>query len=550
MASRPLEGQQDKFRHRIANIKLEPSTSNNEVTLKVLVDNQEAHRLPPIKPGGLLSWDWVVPCGVNPSSVVELRVYEKHFLQVKRVGTVKYAVLTVAGLLEASFEFDPNQIKVTLLFLTPEAAKEALATTLAQVQEQEKTKRPLERLGPTRDAFKAILNFGQAVSELHPAAKIAFGVCNIAWDTFEKQEQCDANVERLVVGLAGMLPFVNQVEEAAKLSQLQKTVATMMSLIEDALVFVVQYRSDGGSLQSLRAFVSSKAQDQVQDLLDKFQRLKEDFDRGVGVQALGTVEFVREVLLTGAQRALLNELKPVGSARYDSARACLPGTRAGIIKEIVDWSQRRDTSEAFLWVHGQAGLGKSSIATSVCQQLDSQGLLAAGFFCKRDSSERRDPQKVLATIVRGLASRHPGYAQAVAVAIQRDSQLCSSPIQMQYNSLIKGPLEISAQVAPSANLVVIVDALDECGTNESRRQLLAYLHLMSQLVPWLKLVVTSRPDPDIQSFFGDRTTTGVSKRNVYEYYASDDINLFIQHPLDRTCRWALHLGQDCVRAYP
>ena len=63
--------------------------------------------------------------------------------------------------------------------------------------------------------------------------------------TLEKQEQCDASVEKLVMGLAGMLPHVDQVNELAKASELQKTVANMMILIEDASRFVVEYKSDG-----------------------------------------------------------------------------------------------------------------------------------------------------------------------------------------------------------------------------------------------------------------------------------------------------------------
>ena len=38
-------------------IKLEPSTSNYDISLKILVDGQEAHRLPAIKRRASLSWD-------------------------------------------------------------------------------------------------------------------------------------------------------------------------------------------------------------------------------------------------------------------------------------------------------------------------------------------------------------------------------------------------------------------------------------------------------------------------------------------------------------
>lgn len=444
----------ETFRHRITNIKLEPSTSTYDIALKILVDGQVVHRLPPIERGASLSWNRTIPCDVHSSSRVELRVYEKHFWGVKRVGTLEYDVSATSDRLEESFDFDTRQFKAILSFATPEAAKKAPGAALATARAKEGKTRPLERLGPTRDVLKTILDVGGAVSELHPAAKVVFGFCNIVWETLEKQEQCDANVEKLVVDLTAMLPLLGEVEKAATLPQLQTTMAEMMKLIEDASTFVTEYKSDGGPVQSLLAVVGSKAQDQVQDLLDKFRNLKEGFDRGVGVQTLGTVEAVHETvdavhvtvdaiheaLLTNAQHELLNKLNPVGSARYDSTRACLPGTRGDIIKEIIDWSQKRETSDGMLWVHGQAGLGKSSIATSVCRELDTRKLFGGGFFCKRDSAERRDPQQVFTTIVHGLTSRHTEYARSVAEAIRKDAGLCSSPIQMQYDQFVKSSL--------------------------------------------------------------------------------------------------------------
>ncbi|KAF8593310.1 hypothetical protein BDV93DRAFT_516667 [Ceratobasidium sp. AG-I] len=228
MASHPPGGHQDTFRHRITNLKLDPSTSDYDITIKILVDGREAHRLPPIKPGTQLSWDRMIPCDVRSGSLVEIRVYEKHIFSLKRVGTLEYDVSTVADQPEASFDFDSKKFKVVLSFPSSDVissqVKHAPSTALAEAQAKERQTRLLERLGPTRDALKAILDFGQAVSELHPAAKIAFGICKIAWDTLEKQEQCDTSVEKLVIGLAGMLPFVDQVDKAAKLSPLRKTV--------------------------------------------------------------------------------------------------------------------------------------------------------------------------------------------------------------------------------------------------------------------------------------------------------------------------------------
>ena len=267
----------------------------------------------------------------------------------------------------------------------------------------------------------------------------------------------------------------------------------------------------------------------------------------MGVQTFETVDAAHEALVSYGkrrnvtltyilaydefgivERELLKELKPLGSARVDPMRACLPGTRTDIIGDILDWSQRQDVSEGLLWVHGHAGLGKSSIATSVCQRLNDKNLLAAEFFCKRDDSDRRNPQQVFTTIIYGLALVHRELAESVAAAIKKDPRLCSSPIPIQYDSLIEKPLQMTFKEYPSANFVVVVDALDECGDKDSRQQLLAYFLRMSKLVSWLKIIITSRPDTDIKSFFGGRTISGVSRKNLYDYNAFSDIESFIQ----------------------
>lgn len=49
-----------------------------------------------------------------------------------------------------------------------------------------------------------------------------------------------------MVELVRMLPFVDQMEKAARLPQLQNTVEAMKSLVEDASAFVVKYKSDNG----------------------------------------------------------------------------------------------------------------------------------------------------------------------------------------------------------------------------------------------------------------------------------------------------------------
>ena len=54
---------------------------------------------------------------------------------------------------------------------------------------------------------------------------------------------------------------------------------------------------------------------------------------------------------------------------------------------------------------------------------------------------------------------------------------------------------------PEHVLVIVIDALDECGYNENHLVLLKVLTAAAAHAPWLKIIVTSRPEDEIQCFF-------------------------------------------------
>ncbi|KAF8606342.1 hypothetical protein BDV93DRAFT_505918, partial [Ceratobasidium sp. AG-I] len=103
-----------------SNIKLQPSTSNYDISLKILVDGQEPRRLPAILRGSSLSWESALSRDLESDSRIEIRVYEKHRLGLKRVGTLEYTVSTVVNQVEASLEFDTKQFTALISFPTPD----------------------------------------------------------------------------------------------------------------------------------------------------------------------------------------------------------------------------------------------------------------------------------------------------------------------------------------------------------------------------------------------------------------------------------------------
>ena len=75
--------------------------------------------------------------------------------------------------------------------------------------------------------------------------------------------------------------------------------------------------------------------------------------------------------------------------------------------------------------------------------------------------------------------------------------------------LMKGSLFIdfirSLPCHPEHTLVFVIDALDECGNAQSHPHLLKVLTKAATQAPWLKIIVTSRTEVDIQCFFDTLT---------------------------------------------
>ena len=97
------------------------------------------------------------------------------------------------------------------------------------------------------------------------------------------------------------------------------------------------------------------------------------------------------------------------------------------------------------------------------------------FFCKRDDENLREPRVIIPTIVSHLATVHRLFAKAVAIALQEDPDLGKSAIMLQFKGIIEGPLVQVARSSVTGRMVVVIDALDECGTEGTRRQLLVKL---------------------------------------------------------------------------
>src|SRR5258706_1885070 len=127
------------------------------------------------------------------------------------------------------------------------------------------------------------------------------------------------------------------------------------------------------------------------------------------------------------QELLSMRLKPV-EASYHRKFCCMDGTRQSLLNQIMDWVPNKSGQENVLqrnayWVYGSPGIGKMSLAHSICASLHERNHLAGAFFCRRDNPNLSEPINVLPTFIHKLAILFPPFRAIVAKHLRDDPNL-------------------------------------------------------------------------------------------------------------------------------
>ncbi|QRV96561.1 hypothetical protein RhiJN_24579 [Ceratobasidium sp. AG-Ba] len=519
-------------------IKLEPQPSKYDTVAEIYVDGKKVRKLPRIDKGRVLEWrDLYLTCDVNEGSSITLNVTEVHPFK-DRTGSGTYKVSQTTNpdtmTIVCTTEGGKDMFTAHIELLGEEATKQAFSDALAKTKEK-KPQVSSGRSGATREAFKKIIALSERICELDPSggAKVAFSVGIKAWECFDAQEKQNTMLCDLVENVAGTISTIESVKSIAD-ANLSETVAEMTKLVEDVSTLILVEPPRGRSERALYNIFNSTAQDRVEVLTKRCERLRKEFLERIAVQNLHAEKERR-------LRDNLKELDPVKFAAYNPGQQCLSHTRVTIIEALTIWAQGQDEQRRVTWLYGLAGLGKSSVATSVCMRLHAQGLLACSFFCKRDNPELRDPCRVLTTMVCELARHWPAYGAIVSEVICKNVGLRSKHMQPLFEILVDEPMKRLAKPEyPEGTLVIVLDALDECGDTTTRRQLLLCLQNISQLAPFLRVIITSRPDEDIRAYFKEAESDWYLEFDLLQYDASADIRLFVEKTL----------GQITIKGWP
>jgi len=230
------------------------------------------------------------------------------------------------------------------------------------------------------------------------------------------------------------------------------------------------------------------------------------------------------------QDSLFRRLKPVETGYHLDLR-CMDGTRQSLLNQITDWvaGQENVLQRNAYWIYGSPGIGKTSLAHSICASLHKQKRLAGAFFCQRDDPNLSKPINILPTFIHKLAILFPPFRTIVAKHHDEDPNLTSE--SMEGSLFLHFIRSLPRQ--PERTLVFVIDALDECGDAQSRTRLLEVLTNAAAQAPWLKIIVTSRPEIDIQGFFDTLTQSSYLRYDLAtDQDAGADLRAFARNQFD------------------
>ena len=236
------------------------------------------------------------------------------------------------------------------------------------------------------------------------------------------------------------------------------------------------------------------------------------------------------------QEFLLTRLERVKTG-YDLKLCCMEGTREALLSQIMAWAANESEKSNLYWIHGSPGIGKTSLAHSVCERLHTTQHLAGAFFCQRDDAKTSELRNILPTLISKLADIFPPFRSIVADRLRSNPNLTSRSMK---DSLFLDFIR-NLPRHPKHSLVFVIDALDECGDNEDRLILLKALSDAAANASWLKIIITSRPEDKIHHFFHRLPRSSYLPFDLAtDQEAGADLQTFAQSQFDSVAKaWSL-----------
>ncbi|KAH9009228.1 hypothetical protein EDB84DRAFT_1681710 [Lactarius hengduanensis] len=298
----------------------------------------------------------------------------------------------------------------------------------------------------TLERIKWVMDTVSPVAELHPYAKMAYGLLFGIPKTLLEQFERDDNIGTLLVAMHDAFDFANQedrFESIGRDSKQAQILTLMLQHVCNGCDFIRSYAKDSQLwkriLKNTGGQVDKKIEDFRATLLDHRKAFLDEASITTEITALQILDDVGIISadvgrISSQLDGMSTQLKWVSSqvsdaeldakireipygtgSRFTPDKGCLTGTRTAFLDFIDNWVND-PASERCLVLFGQAGTGKSSIAHEIARRFHKIHRLTSSFIFLR--TEQSKPHHLFTTLARDLSDRYPSFKAALGSVVK------------------------------------------------------------------------------------------------------------------------------------
>ena len=175
---------------------------------------------------------------------------------------------------------------------------------------------------------------------------------------------------------------------------------------------------------------------------------------------------------------------------------CLPDTRVSIRNSIQ--SRVAQGRSSFIWLRGSPGTGKSTVAKTITARLEEENRLASAIYFDKTFGHDNafSALHFVSSIAYQIAKFNSVFCDALGRILSEDGGIRKHADSAGHiEQLLKKPLSHLPPSLTTTSWVVVIDALDECGSRAELKELMDVLAKFVMLP--LTFLVTSRPEPEV-----------------------------------------------------
>ncbi|KAH7886378.1 hypothetical protein F5I97DRAFT_1270746 [Phlebopus sp. FC_14] len=375
--------------------------------------------------------------------------------------------------------------------------------------------------------LEVFIQIGDAVAQIHPYINVAWKTVTSFYSIIKGQVDRDSRLRDLVSLMRDCYGFVENVKAfPEKMPVLEEIVHRLLSQTVECTMFI---RECSGHGFGERLMHSAWMDRQINFFTQSFTLLRQSLDSGVSMQTTFVCFRIDESVKQLVSAQNLMKLSPADMD--DALRSeCLPETRMDIITKIFEWAATPVIKNNVFWLRGFPGAGKSTIATSVANIFRNLRRLGSFVFFTRGVAARNDPALLIRTLAYQLGEFDHRISNAISKVIEDTPSIKQAPLRWQFQKLLVEPFTAMEHCLREGPILIVIDALDECGRPGARDELLRVLASESfRLPPTLRIFITSRAERDIHCVFSSHSHILAHEIDIASPANEHDVRTYIHH---------------------